>query len=153
VKDIKYEASRSLEFVQEIADKQREGGVNVLFIGGNREAMQELVTLLADYSGLNVHRINVAGLVGDRANQTRGNLREAFDNAKENAAILVLDHAGEMLAEVETREGSPEEGAHTGSDYLFQRVEAFKGICILQVADSAYVDEVLEHDLQFVVRF
>jgi SpoVK/Ycf46/Vps4 family AAA+-type ATPase len=153
VREFRYDPARSRELVHAISELQREGGVNVLFAGCSRESMLELVNQLADVSGLNVHRINVSGLVGDRENQTRGNVREAFDNAKESAAILVLDHTDRMFEEIAEQNSDADEDAHTGIDYLFQRVDAFKGICILQVTDPTYTGKALDHEPQIVVRF
>lgn len=153
MKEFRFDPAQSRELVDAICTVQREGGLNILFAGRDREAMADLVNELAETSGLNVHRINVSGLVGDRENQTRGNVREAFDNAKESAAILVLDHTDEMFDEVTEQNGDVDEDTNTGVDYLFQRVDAFKGICILQVTDPDHASEALLHDPQIVVRF
>lgn len=155
VKEIRFDASGSREIVHDIAAAQESGGVNVVFVGANREAMQEAVNQLADYTGHNVHRINVAGLIGDRDNQTRGNVREAFDNAADSLAILVFDSSGEMFAEVARHRDSGEldEDSRTAIDYLFQRIKAFKGICVLQLSDETHLEDVFEPDMHFIVRF
>lgn len=153
--DIRYDAATSQTIVRDIAAANESGGVNVLFVGADRDAMKDAVSQLADFTGLNVHQINVSGLIGDRENQTRGNVRETFDNAKETGAILVLEHAGELFSDVVARQGAGDldDDARTGLDYLFQRIKAFVGICILQINDADFVDDALEHDTHFVIRF
>lgn len=82
--------------------------------------------------------------------QTQGNLREMFDKASENASILCFEHADALFRAPEPEE---EADAVTPASYLFQRIEAYKGIVVLCLEEPRHVAAAQDQGVDLIVEF
>jgi len=153
--------------VDRVGDALRSGGgIVFLFVGASKEEKQEALMKISDKDDLNLHRFKVPTLIGERLVETQGNLREAFDHADEDAAVLFFDEADVLLDRARDR-GEPapqtEEEADAEqkadqedaalSDYFFDRVEAYPGVSIVCFSGPQYVGRLEGHDADVVVDF
>ena len=129
-------------------------GVCLLFDGGSAEARQQALGRMKDVMNLPLHQIDLDTLFDERAMAAQGNLREVFDTAGETPSILYFDNADAFFRR-ENRQSARDgldPDALTPITYLFDRIEAFNGVVVLCLSNSAYVAEVRPH-AQVVVTF
>ncbi len=137
------------------AEERAGEGLQIIFQGAPPEKVQEALAAFAENSTLSIHQIDLSSLVQERDDQTRGNVREAFDSAGEDGTILFFNHADEFFSQIEEEaaRGGEDKDARTPIDYLFQRTDAFKGIVILALSDPAHVARARQGGIDVVVTF
>lgn len=113
----------------------------VLLAGGNERDVQQLLGDVTEAASHSVHQFDVRKLVGERAIQTQGNLREVFDSTSGEAAILVFEHVDALVqgSDEAPQAETPNEDDDTlrPIDYLFDRIHAYAGVVVLHLADAA----------------
>lgn len=157
---VAYDSDEFDQVVSGIGDSIRSGdGIVLLFVGASEEQRQEGLTRVSAQDELNLHRFRVPNLIGERLVETQGNLREAFDHADEDAAVLFFDEADilfdtslDLEADPEEQEKSEQEGIAL-SNYFFDRVEAYPGVSIVCFSSPQYVNRLEEHTPDVVVEF
>ena len=130
---------------------RRGHGKVFLFVGASDEQKREGLAKVSADDGLNIHQFKVPNLMGERLVETQGNLRETFDHADEDAAVLFFDEA-DVLLDPSRDEKADEEDAAL-SNYFFDRVTSYPGVCIVCFSSSRYVDRLEGHDVDVVVEF
>jgi hypothetical protein len=141
-------------------------GIVFLFIGASKEEKREGLAKVSIDDELNLHRFKVPNLIGEGLKETQGHLREAFDHADEDAAVLFFDEADVLLdpsqgrpdATPETDEDEKErqkeeEKDAALSDYFFDRVEAYPGASIICFSSPQFIDRLEGHDADVIVEF
>lgn len=131
--------------------RRRDGSACILFAGATEAQRAEALNTLTEKLSYNLHQVDLAQLIGDRPIQTQGNLREVFDNASEQASLLVLNQADPLFDTLEEREADTDE--HTPVDYLFERIAAFPGIVVVSLQNADLVRAAAAHGADFVVEF
>lgn len=157
---VSYGSDEFEQAVARVPEALRSGeGMIFLFVGASKEEKQEGLTAVSAGDELNLHRFKVPNLLGDRLVETQGYLREAFDHADEDAAVLFFDEA-DVLFDGPDATGQPEGAEQKAgeqdaalSDYFFDRVEAYPGVAIVCFSSPRYVSRLEGHDADVVVEF
>lgn len=164
---VAYDSDDFERATERIPEALRSGeGMIFLLVGASQEEKQEVLTKLSAPGELNLHRFKVPNLVGDRLVETQGNLREAFDHADEDAAVLFFDEADVLLdgsgdrnepapetkKEKKKAERAEQEDAAL-SDYFFDRVENYPGVAAVCFSEEGYVDRLEGHGADVIVKF
>ena len=121
------------------------GNYCLLLVGGRPADKLSLAEALARELRLPFVKVDTPDLLGDRASQTRGNLREAFDTAS-SAKVLYLE-ALEALVQQEDADPELHEEVEEEIYYLCQRVESHHGVTIFSVDERRNVAERLCRDV------
>lgn len=138
--------------VAAIPDALREGsGMSFLFLGASQEQKEEALSAIGEYDDLNVHQFKVPQLIGERMMETQGNLRESFDNAGEDAAVLFFDEA-DVLLDASYAEDADEEDTALSS-YFFERLSAYLGVAIACFSSPQSLPPMDDHEADVVVEF
>jgi hypothetical protein len=136
--EVAYGGTSFDEAVQQIKVDEEGAGATVVFFGAADEDKQAALNALAKAAeGLTIHQVDLEPLVAERAEVTQGSVRETFDAAGEGRALLYLNN-GDAFFDQE-QEVDAEEDALTPVDYLLQRMESFKGIVVLSLADPTHL--------------
>ncbi len=152
VPTVAYESEGYEDAVAALPAAVQEGrGYCVVFAGSNGTRKKEGVADLMDRAALNVHRFKVPPLVRPRYIETQGNLREVFDKAGYDPALLCFDDA-EALFTLPAEENASED-ALTPADYFFQRVEAFPGVVLLCLDSAADLPRTPDDTIDVIVEF
>lgn len=101
----------------------------ILFAGASDEQAQQALATFTTESSFNIHQFDLRNLIADRPAATRGNVRETFDAAGEEAAVLFLNHGDAFFDQPADAEA--DDDALTPVDYLLDRIESFRGIVVL----------------------
>lgn len=110
----------------------------IVVIAGPADAAQDVAQQVGRALDLNLHAADLKNLLGDRLAQTRGALREHFDAAQEQAALLVFTHV-DLLMDDPDEQAERDSDALTAVDYLFQRAESFEGVVALCIEETDHV--------------
>lgn len=136
--EVAYGGAAFEQAIQEIKVDEEGDGATVLFFGATDEEKTAALEALAEaVGGVNIHQVDLEPLVADRAEVTQGGVRETFDAAGEGGALLFLKN-GDAFFDQE-QETTADEDTLTPVDYLLQRMESFKGIVVLSLADPTHL--------------
>ncbi len=140
-------SARTPEFESALAPLQQRlsagRGVCLLFAGASAEAQQQALGRMKEVLNLPLHQVSLDALYDERQMAAQGNLREVFDSAGETPSILCFDNADAFFRS-ENRQSAREgldPDALTPITYLFDRIEAFGGVAVLCLSNSAYIAE------------
>lgn len=129
---------RLLEGLSEEARRQK--GLRMLFAGASDVQCKEALGALAAETEFNLHQVDLKNLISERPVETRGNLREMFDAASEDAAVLFFMHADAFFDQPAEMEA--DDDALTPVDYLFERVESYHGVVIVCLRRTSRLERV-----------
>ncbi|HMB89355.1 MAG TPA: AAA family ATPase [Rhodothermales bacterium] len=141
--EVAYGGATFEQAIQDLKGDEESDGVTVLFFGATDEEKTTALDALAEaVGGVNIHQVDLEPLIADRAEVTQGGIRETFDAAGEGAALLYLKN-GDAFFDQE-QEAAADEDSLTPVDYLLQRMESFKGIVVLSLADATHLQRTRE---------
>ncbi|AGA89623.1 AAA+ family ATPase [Thioflavicoccus mobilis 8321] len=136
------------------AAKGRRGlGLGALFAGESGTGKTMAGEVLASALGLDLYRIDLAGVVSKYIGETEKNLRRVFDAAEDGGAILLFDEADALFGRRGEVKDSHDRYANIEVGYLLQRMEAYRGIAILTTNHKAALDTAFQRRLRFIVQF
>ena len=144
----------SADYEQAVERLKHTRGLHLVFAQPTDDQKQQALAVLTKQLDFNMHQVNAHSLIGDRFVETQGNLRETFDMAQGEANIIIFEKA-DALFEVEREAGeNDQEEEEAIADYLFQRMEAFKGAVVLCLHEDEHVRQVSQRDsIDLVVVF
>ncbi len=87
--------------------------------------------MIAGELGLDLYRIDLAGVVSKYIGETERNLRRVFDAAEEGGALLFFDEADALFGKRSEVKDSHDRYANIEVNYLLQRMEDYGGVAIL----------------------
>jgi len=129
------------------------GGVAALFCGEDRTRMTVAAEALAGELARELHRVDLAALVGKYVGETERNLSRTFDAAEKSGAILLFDEADALFGKRAEVRDANDRYANIEVGYLLQRMESYPGLAILATNRRADLDAALLRRLHFVVEF
>ena len=109
--------------------------------------------VLAHELGLDLYRIDLAGVVSKYIGETEKNLRRVFDAAEDSGAILLFDEADALFGKRTEVKDSHDRYANIEVSYLLQRMEAYRGLAILTTNMRHAIDPAFLRRLRFIVEF
>ena len=131
----------------------RSGGVTALFAGPSGTGKTMAAEVVAGELGLDLYRIDLAGVVDKYIGETEKNLRRVFDAAESSGAVLFFDEADALFGKRTEVRDSHDRYANIEVNYLLQRMERYTGLAILATNRKAVLDRAFLRRLAFLVDF
>jgi hypothetical protein len=128
-------------------------GVSVLFSGESGTGKTMAAEVLANELGLELFRIDLAGMVSKYIGETEKNLRRVFDAAEDGNSILLFDEADALFGKRSDVKDSHDRYANIEVSYLLQRMECYRGLAILTTNLKSALDLAFQRRLRFSLAF
>jgi hypothetical protein len=131
----------------------RDRGITALFHGASGTGKTLAAEVIANESGLDLYRIDLAGVVSKYIGETEKNLRQIFDAAEDGGAVLLFDEADALFGKRTEVRDSHDRYANIEVSYLLSRMETYRGLAILTTNVRGAIDSAFMRRLRFVVGF
>jgi len=128
-------------------------GVSVLFGGASGTGKTLAAQLLAGELGLDLYRVDLAGVVSKYIGETEKNLERIFSAATDAGAIVFFDEAEALFGKRSEVSDAHDRYANIEVAYLLQRMEAHEGVAILATNMRQQLDEAFLRRLAATVHF
>jgi hypothetical protein len=128
-------------------------GVAALFGGPSGTGKTMAAQVIARSLGLDLYRVDLAGVVNKYVGETEKKLREVFDACEHAGALLFFDEADALFGGRMQVKDAHDRFANIEINYLLQRIESFDGVAILATNRRGDVDQAFIRRLRFVVDF
>ena len=128
-------------------------GLAALFSGPSGTGKTMSASILARALGLELYKIDLAGVVSKYIGETEKNLDRIFEEARTANIILFFDEADALFGKRSEVKDAHDRYANIEISYLLQRMEAYEGISILATNFGQNLDEAFSRRMQFVVEF
>ncbi|WP_407571452.1 ATP-binding protein [Deinococcus altitudinis] len=133
--------------------QERGLGITVLFSGTSGGGKTFSAEVLAHALNLDLYRIDLSNVSSKWIGETEKNLKKVFDAADEGGAILLFDEADSVFGKRADVQGSNDRYANMTTNYLLQRMEAYRGLAILTTNFEGNIDPAFMRRIRFTVRF
>jgi MoxR-like ATPase len=127
--------------------------ISALFGGPSGTGKTMAAQVLARSLGLDLLRVDLAGVVNKYVGETEKKLREVFDACEESGALLFFDEADALFGNRTQVKDAHDRFANIEIDYLLQRIERFDGVAILATNRRQDLDPAFVRRLRFVIEF
>jgi hypothetical protein len=131
----------------------RDRGITALFHGPSGTGKTLAAEVIANECGLDLYRIDLAGVVSKYIGETEKNLRQIFDAAEDGGAVLLFDEADALFGKRTEVRDSHDRYANIEVSYLLTRMETYRGLAVLTTNVRAAIDTSFLRRLRFVVGF
>jgi hypothetical protein len=128
-------------------------GISALFAGPSGTGKTMAAEIIAAQLELDLHRIDLSGVVSKYIGETEKNLRRVFDAAERSGAILFFDEADSLYSARTETHSSNDRHANGEVNYLLQRMEDYTGLAILATNRRSALDTAFLRRLRFVIEF
>ncbi len=128
-------------------------GISALFSGPSGTGKTMAAQVIARSLGMELYRVDLAGVVNKYIGETEKRLRDVFDGCERSGALLFFDEADALFGSRMQVKDSHDRFANIEIDYLLQRIEQFDGIAILATNRKSDLDDAFLRRLRFVVDF
>jgi AAA+ superfamily predicted ATPase len=136
--------------LQEIASQVNQHN-SAFFTGGTGKTMA--CEALANELNLKLYRVDLSQLVSKYIGETEKNLDRIFDAAEDKDWVLFFDEADALFGKRTEVKDSHDRYANIELNYLFQRMEAYRGLAILGTNIKDALDEAFLRRFRYVVHF
>jgi MoxR-like ATPase len=128
-------------------------GICALFGGRSGTGKTMAAQVMANSLGLDLLRVDLAGVVNKYIGETEKKLREVFDACEDSGALLFFDEADALFGNRTQVKDAHDRFANIEIDYLLQRIERFDGVAILATNRRQDLDPAFVRRLRFVIEF
>jgi AAA+ superfamily predicted ATPase len=128
-------------------------GVNVLFAGPSGAGKTMAAEIIANELGLDLYKIDLAGVVSKYIGETEKNLDRIFSAAQNANAILFFDEADALFGKRSEVSDSHDRYANIEISYLLQKMEEYDGITILATNLRQNLDDAFIRRMAFAIHF
>ncbi|WP_068076536.1 ATP-binding protein [Novosphingobium lentum] len=128
-------------------------GIAALFGGPSGTGKTMAAQVIARSLGLELYRVDLAGVVNKYVGETEKKLREVFDACEDSGALLFFDEADALFGGRMQVKDAHDRFANIETNYLLQRIETYDGIAILATNRRDEIDEAFVRRLRFIVDF
>jgi DNA polymerase III delta prime subunit len=128
-------------------------GLKVLFAGGSGTGKTMTAGVIAADLGLDLYRIDLAGVVSKYIGETEKNLDRIFAAARFSNAILFFDEADALFGKRSEVKDAHDRYANIEVAYLLQKMEEHDGAVILASNLSKNIDAAFSRRMHYVVEF
>jgi SpoVK/Ycf46/Vps4 family AAA+-type ATPase len=128
-------------------------GLKVLFAGASGTGKTMAAGVIARQLGLDLYKIDLAGIVSKYIGETEKNLERIFRAAQDSQAILFFDEADALFGKRSEVKEAHDRYANVEVSYLLQRLEEHDGAVILASNLSKNIDEAFMRRMHYVVEF
>jgi hypothetical protein len=137
-------------FAQRIS---RARGVSALFTGPPGTGKTLAAEVVAHELRLDLHRIDLSGIVSKWIGETEKNLDRIFTEAEASSAILFFDEADALFGKRTKVSDAHDRYANIETSYLLTRMESHDGVVILATNLRENLDDAFTRRIRFVVDF
>jgi AAA+ superfamily predicted ATPase len=131
----------------------RRAGMTALFAGPPGTGKTMAAEVVAGALGLELFRIDLAGVVSKYIGETEKNLEQIFRDADQGDAVLLFDEADALFGKRSEVRDAHDRYANVEIAYLLQRLESYDGLAILTTNLRGNLDEAFVRRLEFVLEF
>lgn len=128
-------------------------GVTALFVGPSGTGKTLAAEALARELGLDLYRIDLAGIVSKYIGETEKNLDRVFAAAENANAVLFFDEADALFGKRSEVKDAHDRYANIEVAYLLQKMEQFDGLAILATNLKQNLDDAFARRLTFTINF
>jgi tRNA A37 threonylcarbamoyladenosine biosynthesis protein TsaE len=128
-------------------------GVSAMFAGPSGTGKTMAAQVLARELGLELYRVDLAGVVNKYIGETEKHLRELFGACERAPVMLFFDEADALFGRRMQVSDAHDRFANIEVDYLLQRMEAFDGIAVLATNRKGDIDTAFMRRLRFLIDF
>jgi SpoVK/Ycf46/Vps4 family AAA+-type ATPase len=128
-------------------------GIAALFGGPSGTGKTMAGQVMARSLGLELLRVDLAGVVNKYIGETEKKLREVFDACEDSGALLFFDEADALFGNRTQVKDAHDRFANIEIDYLLQRIERFDGVAVLATNRRQDLDPAFVRRLRFVIEF
>jgi hypothetical protein len=128
-------------------------GTNALFAGPSGTGKTMAAQVLARSLGLDLFRVDLAGVVSKYIGETERHLRELFETCERAPVLLLFDEADALFGKRTQVSDAHDRYANIEIDYLLQRMEQFDGVAILATNRKGDLDTAFIRRLSFIIDF
>lgn len=128
-------------------------GISALFGGPSGTGKTMAAQVMARSLGIDLLRVDLAGVVNKYVGETEKKLREVFDACEDSGALLFFDEADALFGTRTQVKDAHDRFANIEIDYLLQRIERFDGVAILATNRRQDLDTAFVRRLRFVIEF
>lgn len=128
-------------------------GLKVLFSGASGTGKTMTAGVIARDLGLDLYKIDLAGVVSKYIGETEKNLDRIFRAAQCSNAILFFDEADALFGKRSEVRDAHDRYANIEVAYLLQKIEEHEGIVILASNLSKNIDQAFSRRMHYVVEF
>ena len=109
--------------------------------------------VLARSLGLDLYRVDFAGVVSKYIGETEKHLRSLFEACERAPVLLLFDEADALFGKRTQVSDAHDRYANIEIDYLLQRMEQFDGFAVLATNRKGDLDSAFVRRLRFIVDF
>ncbi|HTW02127.1 MAG TPA: ATP-binding protein [Streptosporangiaceae bacterium] len=128
-------------------------GTTALFAGPSGTGKTMAAQVLARSLGLDLYRVDLAGVVSKYIGETEKHLRELFEACERAPVLLLFDEADALFGKRTQVSDAHDRYANIEIDYVLQRMEQFDGIAVLATNRKGDLDGAFVRRLRFVIDF
>jgi MoxR-like ATPase len=128
-------------------------GVTALFAGPSGTGKTMAAQVLARSLGVELYRVDLAGVVNKYIGETEKHLRTVFAACERAPALLFFDEADALFGKRMLVNDAHDRFANIEIDYLLQRIEQFDGLAVLATNRKGDLDPAFMRRLRFVIDF
>ena len=128
-------------------------GLHALFAGPSGTGKTMAAEIIAHDLGLDLYKIDLAGIVSKYIGETEKNLARIFAEAEATSAILFFDEADALFGKRSEVSDAHDRYANVETSFLLQRMEEYEGITILATNLRRNMDDAFLRRLAFAVQF
>jgi SpoVK/Ycf46/Vps4 family AAA+-type ATPase len=128
-------------------------GVSALFAGPSGTGKTMAAQVLARELGLELLRVDLAGVVNKYIGETEKHLRAVFAAAERAPVMLFFDEADALFGKRMQVNDAHDRFANIEVDYLLSRMEEFNGVAVLATNRKGDIDTAFLRRLRFVIDF
>jgi AAA+ superfamily predicted ATPase len=128
-------------------------GTTALFAGPSGTGKTMAAQILARSLGLDLYRVDLAGVVSKYIGETEKHLRELFEACERAPALLLFDEADALFGKRTQVSDAHDRYANIEIDYVLQRMEQFNGLAVLATNRKGDLDAAFVRRLRFIIDF
>jgi AAA+ superfamily predicted ATPase len=128
-------------------------GTTALFSGPSGTGKTMAAQVLARSLGLDLYRVDLAGVVSKYIGETEKHLRTLFEACERAPVLLLFDEADALFGKRTQVNDAHDRYANIEIDYVLQRMEQFDGLAVLATNRKGDLDTALVRRLRFIIGF
>jgi len=128
-------------------------GVTALFAGPSGTGKTMAAQVLARSLGVELYRVDLAGVVNKYIGETEKRLRAVFAACERSPVMLFFDEADALFGRRMQVNDAHDRFANIEVDYLLQRMEEFDGVAVLATNRKGDLDAAFTRRLRFAIDF
>ena len=128
-------------------------GLSVLFYGPPGTGKTMAASIIANYLGLDLFRVDLSRIMNRYVGETEKNLARVFDEAERGRVMLLFDEADSLFAKRTSVKSTNDRYANLEVAYLLQRMENFEGVTVLTTNIEANLDDAFKRRIRYRIYF